>query len=379
MKPDIQSSLESAGVEALPSSLAALSARILQSTLIEAHAQRADGLTPQDVLKQYEDNAFVVPCEIDQREVIRFDAFVANKVPSHFDMLELSPVTALGANSVLSPISQRTVLGTIRNTEVVADATTALTLEIAKRKRTAATDAPTTYHLGSLHRELRTQQHAQPGFTTHFGALSLVSASRTDAPDEFKASTFAEHAKTYVTTIQDAKEIGYETNQVTVALSNIRIAELLIKHKGLNRHEVQRNTQTPGFNLFEAYDIDLPTQIRMDEIQPFIDALPDEYAFLRRAIAHTAKIFEGVTAEMSLLGSGVVTYFDLARHAGVGYYEDACVKISAENAVGELYPLVDIGSCDWSAKLLNNKHERLITGGMGTELFMKKFKGSQAK
>jgi hypothetical protein len=66
-------------------------------------------------------------------------------------------------------------------------------------------------------------------------------------------------------------------------------------------------------------------------------------------------------------------YFDLSRHAGIGYYQDVCVKISATNNRKEQYPLVDIGSSDWLAKTTGNKADRLITGGMGTELFMKLF------
>jgi len=366
--------LEGAGIPAgLPQMLGEMGGRELQTALLEAYALRAGGLAVTDVLRQYETNEFTQPSELGQREVIRFEGFAAAAIPESFNLVELPPVTALGSNSVLSNVSQRTVMATSRNTEVVADGVTALSLEMAKRRRQES-DGSEPSHLGTFHREMRTQQHVRSGFTTHFHALSLISAQKTTQPDEFKASTFAEHTATYLDIIDGASGQGYATAGVDVALSNIRVMGLLTKTLGSDKELLLKNTRTPGYDAFKELGIPLPSKILPEDLLTVIDSLPEELRVLARPLAFMGRQFAETVARVRVEHSGAQVYFDLSRHAGMGYYQDMAVKITATNREGRSYPLVDIGSNDWLAKLLNNKQERLVTGGMGTELFMKQFK-----
>jgi hypothetical protein len=354
--------------------LGELTPRELQAAILEDSARRAGSLAAADVIRQYEDSGLTEPCELDQREILRFSAFVAHNVPAHFDMVELSPVTTFGVNAALAGISQRNILTASRGTEVLADGVTALTLAAAQQRR-ANPRVVEPIHLGTLQRELRTQRHEQPGFTAHFHALSLVSTERTRDSDAFSAQTFTDHVATYLDIIEQSSATGYQVGDTKVALSNIRIAELLVKNLGLNREEIMRHTQTPGFNLFDACSIPLPKAVAIDELEAVAESLPYELAFLKRPLLHTSRLFTPLIARVAAEHGGrAQVYYDLSRHAGIGYYQNACVKISAANAAGEYYPLVDIGSNDWLAKVTNNKDDRLITGGMGTELLMKQFK-----
>lgn len=370
--------LSGGGFSQLPEILGTMGNRELQTALLEAFALRAGKLGVADVLHQYETNEFIAASELGQREVIAFENLAAEVIPDTFDLIALSPVTALGSNSVLSTVSQRTVMATSRNTEVIADGVTALALEIAQRRR--QTPAGTTeMHVGTFHREMRTQQHKMPGFTPHFHALSLVSSERTATPEEFNARMFAAHTLTYLDIIHRAAEIGYQADQVEVAFSNVRCMSLLASILGVDREELVRTTRLPGFNPLEAWGVPLPGKLSTSDLPEAIRSLPPHLQPLARPLMHMGRVFAATIDKISArYGGAVKVCFDLGRHAGIGYYQGLAVKITAANSEGTAFPLVDIGTNNWLAKLISNKKERLMTGGMGTELFMKQFKGSSA-
>jgi hypothetical protein len=59
--------------------------------------------------------------------------------------------------------------------------------------------------------------------------------------------------------------------------------------------------------------------------------------------------------------------FNLARLEGLNYYKGFCLRISPLTADGARFPVADGGFTDWTARLLQNKKERLLTSGIGTE------------
>ncbi|MGD0300302.1 MAG: hypothetical protein ABSE86_24720 [Bryobacteraceae bacterium] len=60
-------------------------------------------------------------------------------------------------------------------------------------------------------------------------------------------------------------------------------------------------------------------------------------------------------------------HFNLARLEGLNYYSGFCLRISPLTADGARFPVADGGFTDWTARLLQNKKERLLTSGIGTE------------
>jgi hypothetical protein len=153
--------------------LAALAPSELRSLLLEvtrAHAQRS----PADVLAQYERDRTVLPEPTDARTLhaLRGRALDA---AADFEALELAPVAPLATNAALGGIDQNNVLSTTRNSEVLADPTSALALECAVRRRRGGP----TVRLCALQRVIRMQAiEDKPGLTPHFLLLALVSAGR---------------------------------------------------------------------------------------------------------------------------------------------------------------------------------------------------------
>jgi len=59
--------------------------------------------------------------------------------------------------------------------------------------------------------------------------------------------------------------------------------------------------------------------------------------------------------------------FHPSRESGRGYYAEVCFYIYAKDQAGAEHTLVDGGFTSWTQQLLNNKKERLLISGIGTE------------
>src|SRR5262245_14699115 len=113
-----------------------LSPTDLQTLLLEVYRRRAAAVTPSRLLARYEDNRFVVKSPVDPLDLARLEASIHDRLPAHdITGLTLSPVSPLGTNAAIATVDQNNVLSTIRNTEVVSDATNVLALECAVRRR----------------------------------------------------------------------------------------------------------------------------------------------------------------------------------------------------------------------------------------------------
>ena len=66
--------------------------------------------------------------------------------------------------------------------------------------------------------------------------------------------------------------------------------------------------------------------------------------------------------------------FNLARLEGLGYYRGLCLRISPVAPDGNRYPITDGGLTDWTARLLENRKERLLATGVGSEFACVKYR-----
>jgi hypothetical protein len=66
--------------------------------------------------------------------------------------------------------------------------------------------------------------------------------------------------------------------------------------------------------------------------------------------------------------------FNLARLEGLSYYRGVCLRISAMAPDGNRYPITDGGLTDWTARLLENRKERLLATGVGSEFACLKYR-----
>jgi hypothetical protein len=137
----------------------------LHSLLLEVYRRRAARRGPAAVLSDFESNRFVRPASTDPGDLLRWNQVAFASLPEEFEPIELSPVCPLGTNSVIATVSQNKSLATIRNVEVVSDATNVLALECALRRRALLRQepkAPTPVHFAASHRLLRTQAYEDP-------------------------------------------------------------------------------------------------------------------------------------------------------------------------------------------------------------------------
>lgn len=74
-------------------------------------------------------------------------------------------------------------------------------------------------------------------------------------------------------------------------------------------------------------------------------------------------VFDGLQADFP----EAVFRFNLARLEGLGYYAGLCLRVSPATPDGVRYPIADGGLTDWTARLLGDRKERLLTSGIGSE------------
>lgn len=367
--------IQEAGVPNLLEILMKLPRTDLQSLLLEIYEKRVSDLSCRDLKQQYRENRFVSPCTVSQRELLKFDQIAYDILPKDFEPIELSPVAPLGVNSILARINQKTVLSTIRNVEVVADPTTVLALECARRRKEKLQknyQNADYVKLATSNRSLRLQVFSrESGFTPHFKTFTLATAGRDVGFERFEELTCIEHLSFYLDLLEALNKIGYSTRDVRVSFSDIRITEALIEKFNLDRHEIGRNTQNDRFNLFERYDINLPA-LTFDPADIPIESIR-RYQ-VERYVEFLLIVHYKIVLKLRQKYPSIEFNFDLQRIAGIGYYQGLCFKLKARNKAGRIYPLADGGCVDWTQKLIESKKERLLISGFGSELFCKMFR-----
>jgi hypothetical protein len=299
---------------ATPELIGILSERIsptdLQSLLLEVYRRRAARITVASLMKQYTANRFVQLATTSPLETLEFDGLAYSLLPAGFEAVELSPVAPLGSCSVLGTVDQNNTVATVRNTEVCADSTNVLALECARRrKRQYKSGIPNDVRLCASHRLLRGQVFSGAASFAHFRAFCLCTAGRDRGSHTFERAALHEHVDFYLRLLSRSREIGAAVAAIRVAVTPF--AEGLA---GVLGHEVR----------------------------PKLAALHPEVAF----------------------------ELDVSRKAGRGYYRGAGFQIFATDAAGTEHFLVDGGFTDWTEKLMNNRKERLLISGMGTERFL---------
>lgn len=308
--PLLRRVLRRAGVPELADILGdRLSRSDLQSLLLEVFRRQAARIAPSDVVRQYTADRFVAPSGVPAAELLAFDKLAMDLLPEGFEALDLSPVLPLGGHSALAPVHQDRVLSTARGTEVAADATVALALECASRRRDHLAERPrsgTPVRLAASQRQLRCQAFGGPATVAHFRLLALCTAGHTAAGRHFETTAMVEH-------------LGYHL-------------DLLHACRSLGLH--------PGH-----------LRVVIEALEPRY--LPPLQALLLDALARR---YPDATLELGLMQDGPR-----------GYYRFARAMIYATTPGGQELHLVDCGITDWTQRLLSSRKERLCTSGIGSE------------
>jgi hypothetical protein len=358
-------------IEDIDKKIASLPAKDFQSLLLFIFEEKARGWSIKEMFEQYLTSRFTGHSSIPQKKLTQMDNLAFSILPQVFETVEFAPVVPFGTNSLLASTNQKNVMSTVRNLEVIADPTTALALECAKRRGKLA-DPQFQVHISTSHRCIRMQNFDKiPGFIPHFRIFALASSAKIEEPLEFEIEMIVEHLKYYlrlldiIPTALDCRIVN-----ISVTISNIGIAEYLIHKHGVNRIEIGGLTQDPSFSLFRRIGVDTQPKIVCFSGEQFRKA---EALGIEIYLQQLEKIHKKIDSEIKPLYPKVNFDYDLERVAGIGYYENLCLRITAENRQGHKFPLIDGGSTNWLKKLLTSKKERFFISGMGTELLCQSF------
>jgi hypothetical protein len=320
--------------------------RDLTSLLLHLFAERARRLAARDLLDAHARTPACAVSFADPRKSLLVQAALVEAAAA-FEALELSPVGPLGAAQVLGGVHQNNVLSATRGLEVLGDASLALVLECARRRR-AGHDGP--LRLCASQRVMR-MQPAPPGLLPHFRLWAQVTAAR--APID-AAAELRDHVAVYLRALRALEGRGFRFGDVTVDLSHTGVVERRLAAAGVDRQAVRRAVRTHlgGANR----DFGLP---------PLVGLGPDVLAAAGR---EGERLASAVVAPLAAAHPEVTFRLDLGRLEGLGYYDGPCVRVTARDVDGQTLPLVDGGFLDWTRRLLDDGRERLLATGVGVDL-----------
>ncbi len=313
----------------------------------------------------------------DQRSLHEFIGYFYSVLPTTYQVPELAPITPIGLNALLSRVSQDVSLSSIRASEVVSDPTTPLALHCAYERKKMMSDKSRLcdpVRLATMHRVLRLQpfDHSK-GYMQHFRLLGLCSGGRDTEHTTFFVEHIVEHISVWLDFVNRLSEHGCTFRNIAVKLSDIRVAETLIEHLGLNREVLNRHSLDEEYDFFESNNISLPKEVlTIDEISEESIKIHGLEKLKNSLGSSEDRILKPLRDQYPSIRFS----FDFARKAGLGYYEHLCYHIFAETKDGRCVQLADGGSVDWVSKLLSSKKERMVTSGFGCELIQKLFKST---
>ena len=295
------------GVEGLAEILAdRLNPSDLQSLLIEVTRRRAKKRSPAELLKDFATSRFFGVARPDRAALLAWEQLALGLCEGRFEPVELSPVTPLGACSVVATVDQDWSIGTTRRGEVVSDPTNVLALEAARLRQGGGDDV----HLTTSHRVVRPQNY---GDGRAAGRIDGVSRQPVQMLAHFRLFALVSGGR-------DRGGYGFE-------------AEALGRQVGLLL-EAFGQFLAPGTVLRLGY-----TRTSAPNVDARLEALRGV------AEANGAELFE-----------------EVGRDAAGGYYAGFCFHIFA----GDMQ-LADGGVVDWGGTLTGNGKERMVISGCGVE------------
>lgn len=287
-----------------------------QSLLLAVASRRAAKLSPTQVLEQYQSSRFVHPVRgIQKAQFQVFEKWATEQLPADFENLMLSPVTPLATCSSVATVHQNKVLGAHRNLEVVADATNVLALEASLRRKALLHQQPKNQehiHLATSHRHVRAQALAMEGFTAHFQIQCMVSAGRDEGNWQFEQKTLYQHLAYYLKILSDG-----------------------------------------------------PFKVEQEQLEVALTVLSDRFGPTAKALLpNLQESFPRVKMRLAP-----------ERETGRNYYQVCCFYIYTHLGKGQSIPFCDGGFTDWTQQFLNNRKERLMSSGFGSELWLRLVQG----
>ncbi|HLJ51693.1 MAG TPA: hypothetical protein VKU01_37060 [Bryobacteraceae bacterium] len=339
------------GMAGLVDALASkLSASDLRSILMEVFRDRSAGVKEAEIRAQALRDPLMAPSAVSARDLIAFDS-VAFQVASEFAALDLSPVCPFSAAATLGGTSQNNVVTAIRNAEALGDPTISLALEAVRRRPAAAL-----VRLCASHRVIRLQPFDVPGYSPHFRVFALVTAGRDTGSLRFETANLVDHVRIYLRIFRLLTDVGFAFRNPLVEFADMLAIEETLDAAGVTREEIRKSVRAHRLGGSERFLRERGVVALPDAHHPHLEA--DVIASLRD---------EFPEAEFRV---------NQRRLEGLGYYCSFTLRISPQAPDGNRYPIVDGGFTDWTARRLENRKERLLISGIGTEFVCKTYRRS---
>jgi len=169
-----------------------LSASEFNSLMLEILRLRSERISCADLLRNFNKNRFTQPTSLDPIRLLETEAnWLKQAKESDFSPILLSPVSPLGTCATVAKVNQNNVISALRHTEVVADATNVLALQLASDFK--KTPQSNTLRYATVHRHVRAQHYDNPNFTAHFGIFCLTSAGKDSGSFDFELAEANRH------------------------------------------------------------------------------------------------------------------------------------------------------------------------------------------
>lgn len=282
----------------------------LNSLLLDVLRAKAKKTSAPSLLKQYQLNRFVKPADLPVIELRQTELDLLRLFQNHlFEPIELSPVSIFGSCSAVSPTDQNNVLSAYRGTEVLADATNAMALHICDRKKRGLW---------------------QP--KTPAEKLRLSTIQRHVRTQTISTAGFTPHFKIgcFVTSGMDTGDFTFEK-------------EALLEHLQLMNAIYN--------SYYGVQDVSFRFLCRM--------GYQDSLRLAIEVKAYVQSKSSNVRIDIVESPEKDNTYYK-----GLQYKIDVLWK-------GKVFEIADGGFVDWTQKILQNKKERFLIGGIGFEFMFR--------
>jgi hypothetical protein len=345
-----------------------VSPRDLRSLLLYVLGERALARDPMSFLGDHARGGAVGWSPVDARAMHALEGDALDAAEA-FDAIDLPLVVPHGATYALSGVHPNNVLAAMRGFEVMGDPTIAFALEAALRRRDPF-DRATVQRFATVQRVMRMQPTNVPGYRPHFKLFALATAGRERGALDFSMEALVEQLATHLAFFTRAAKRGYVFGDLAIEVSDTEVVSALLRVRGLDstavRDEIRAHALGGSAPFLARHGIELP--------RGRIDALRSSLAPLSRPLRERIEsLDENVLEVLARRFPGVSFACDLARMEGLGYYAGPCVRVSATDPTGVRFPLGDGGVLRWTAKLLTDEKERLVTSGLGVELIAARF------
>lgn len=339
-----------------------------QWIVMEIYKNMVKRITPSMIIQHYNRSRFLEPCTVSPKQFAKLELDIYTLLSNEYIPIELSPVMPIGSNAVVAGVNQGNVLSTVRNIEVTADTTMALTIETASRL--LANKNLDKISLCANQRCLRLQKGSDNyGFTAHFKIFAMCNSWTKN--NNNKNQVYEELNKQlgfYLKLLSQCKKNDYKIKRITVELSDTNFIEELIKVNNLDREIIRKRINDESFEIFDLIDKKIKQKIssisKNDESNLKEMNLKNVINKLKELENNTLKKFKKDYPEIKFV-------IDIGRTDGLLYYNGPCFKIYNETD-GNITPLADGGVSDWLSTLMSDKRRLIFTSGFGTELLLKK-------